>query len=276
MPQEEIIDSHIHLHPGRLGQKVRAFFDQHFNHAQLLYPLDHRAILSQMAEAGVSGAWTLPYAHKAGMASGLNEASAATVAEFAGGPVRLVGGATAHPLDSDPASVVAEALDLYGLRVLKLHCSVGNFELDDPAFDKMWDLVSQRRMPVVIHTGHHINGQIGAAELAPLERVAQAYPEARLIIAHCAHPDGEAALDVVEKYPQVYADLTPVVIDLVKVPKERLEKLAGKILFGSDAPNIALRVEDCIAHIRGFGLSEAQTAAILGGNARRLVSEVLV
>jgi predicted TIM-barrel fold metal-dependent hydrolase len=80
---------------------------------------------------------------------------------------------------------------------------------------------------------------------------------------------------MVEQYPGIYADLTPVVTEPVEVPAGRVNKLADKLLFGSDAPNTAIGIEECLAHIRSMGLSRAAEAAILGGTARRLLSEVL-
>ena len=272
----EIVDSHVHLLPGRLATKVRAFFEEHITQGRLLYPLDHATVLTTLHRLGIGMVWSLPYAHKAGVAAGLNAASAATRLEFADGPVQVVGGATVHPLDNDPAAIVRQALDVYGLPVLKLHCSVGEYSPADPALSPVWELVSQRQMPVIVHVGHAITGHTDGGELAPLERVAQAWPEALIIIAHSAHPAGAAALDLVEKYPQVYADLTPVVFEPVALPTERVKHLYSKLLFGSDAPNVGIKIEDLIAHVGDYGLNEEQQAAIMGGNARRLLAAVRI
>ncbi len=272
----EIVDSHVHLLPDRIARKIRAFFDEHINKdTKLAYPLDHATVLESLHQAGVKAIWTLPYAHKAGIAAGLNTASAQIVIEQTAGPVEVIGGATVHPHDTDPAGIVRQALDEYGLKVLKLHCSVGNFEVDDPAFGPVWKLVSERRMPVVIHIGHSVSGYTAAEELAPIERVAQSWPEARLILAHCGHSAGPEALVLLERYPNLYADLTPVVTEPVALPPDKVRQLASKLLFGSDAPNVVLTVPQSIAHIKSFGLDATNEAAILGGNARRLVAEMI-
>lgn len=242
---------------------------------KLVYPLDHAAILAALGKAGVSTVWSLPYAHKPGVATGLNASSAEIAARFAGSPVTVVGGATVHPGDANPAAIVQKAREAHDLKVLKLHCSVGNFEADDPALDEVWQYVSERRIPVIIHLGHAVSGHTLSGELRPLERVAQRFPQARLIIAHCGHRAGPQALDLVEKYPGIYADLTPVVTELIALPAGRVNQLAEKLLFGSDAPNTALTVEECLAHVRSFRLDPAAEAAILGGTARRLLSEVI-
>lgn len=269
-----IVDSHTHLLPGRLAEKVRAFFDANMEGA-LAYPLDHETILARLAQAGIGMVWSLPYAHKPGVAAGMNASSADIAARLAGNPVQVVGAGTVHPGDDDPAVVVREAREKYGLKVVKLHCSVGDFEADDPRLDGTWQYLAGRRMPVIVHVGHAVAGYTAATELRPIERVVQKFPGVRLIIAHCAHRAGPQALDLVEKYPGVYADLTPVVTETVALPPVRVEQLAEKLLFGSDAPNTALSAEQNLAHVRGFGLSERAQAAILGGTARRLLSEVL-
>jgi hypothetical protein len=38
--KEAIVDAHTHLLPGRLAEKVRAFFDANMD-GDLAYPLDH-------------------------------------------------------------------------------------------------------------------------------------------------------------------------------------------------------------------------------------------
>ena len=272
-----IVDSHVHLLPDKLARKIRAFFDTHISRdLKLAYPLEHMAVLDSLHQAGVDTIWNLPYAHKAGVAAGMNHASAEIVAEQAAGPVAIVGGATVHPQDENPAGIVKEALEKHGLKVLKLHCSVGNFAADDPHLDPVWALVSERRIPVVVHTGHAVSGHTTAAELEPLEQVARRFPAARIIIAHCGHQAGPVALQLVERYPAIYADLTPVVNEPVALPAAKVRRLAHKLLFGSDAPNVALSVPQSLAHLKSFGLDSTSEAAITGNNARRLVSEIIL
>lgn len=269
-----IVDSHTHLLPNRLAEKVRAFFNANMD-GDLAYPIDHESILEMLARAGIGTVWSLPYAHKPGVAAGMNASSADIVARLAGNPVKVVGAGTVHPGDTNPGAIVREAHEKYDLKVLKLHCSVGDFEADDPRLDGMWAYVSERKMPVIVHLGHAESGYTVAPELLPLERVAQKFPQARVIIAHCGHRAGPQALNLVEKYPGIHADLTPVVTETVKLPAERVAQLADKLLFGSDAPNTAVCAQQNLTHVRKFELGEAAQAAILGGTARRLLSEVL-
>jgi predicted TIM-barrel fold metal-dependent hydrolase len=266
-----IVDSHVHLLPGRLGEKVRDFFE-YFLPGALSYPNDHAAVLAAFERAGVGEVWNLPYAHKPGVAAGLNEASARLVAAPPHPSVRVVGGATAHPGDDDPERVVGAALDDLGLRVLKLHCSVGGFRADDPALDAMWRLVERRRVPTVVHAGHAVDGRTQEGELAGLENVARRHPEAPLIIAHSAHPATAEAIGLIGRHPNVLADLTPVITERVDVSDEALEAHPDRFLFGTDVPNVGVTIESGLARLNT--LSPAARAAVLGGNARRLLAEI--
>jgi predicted TIM-barrel fold metal-dependent hydrolase len=263
-----VVDCHVHPLPGRLGEKVREFFDAHISGA-LAYPNDHGAVLDSLAAAGVSLAWHLPYAHKPGVAAGLNIASADLVSTWRSHPVSLVGGIAVHPGDESPDRLAGEAVDTHGLRVVKLHCSVGDFDVDDPRLEQMWRLVASRSVPVVVHAGHDMSGQTRAGELDGLDRIAARFPGAPIVIAHAAHPDTGAAVALVERHDNVYVDLTPRVVDLVDVSDDVLERLHERVLFGSDLPNTQVTIERNLTRLSG--LTTTARTAIAFGNAHRLV-----
>jgi predicted TIM-barrel fold metal-dependent hydrolase len=266
-----IVDAHVHLLPGRLAVKVRAFLEQGV--ARMAYPIDHDVVLAQLAACGVGQLWNLPYAHKAGIADGLNE----SMAEIAGvaGPVGIISGATVHPADPDPVSILRRAVEDLGSRVLKLHCSVGDYAPDDPRLDGVWAYAQDIHLPVVVHVGHGVNGCTTADELAPLGAVATRFPEARIVIAHSAHEAVDAALDLVEAHDHVHADLTPVVTSPVVIPAGRLAAVAPKLQFGSDAPNTAIEVGAGLTRVRELPLARSLIDGILGGHAAALVAGVL-
>lgn len=271
-----LVDAHVHLLPERLARAVRGHFEAAVGAAALPYPIEAQPLLAALAAAGVEACWSFPYAHRAGVAQAMNEASAALAAEAAAqGWLRVVPGATVHPADEDPGRLLAEALDHLGLRLLKLHCSVGDFAPDDPRLAPVWRLAQARRLPVVVHVGHDARGTTQQAELAAVGRVAQAFPRLPLVIAHLGHPATETALDLLEAHEAVHADLTPVVTEPVAVANpNRLERLAPKLMFGSDAPNTCLKAEAINAWLGAMGLSTAALAAIRHGTAERLQAEV--
>jgi len=273
-----VVDAHVHLLPGRLGEKVRQFFLQGFRPDELAYPTDHGVILERLAAEGVDEVWHLPYVHKPGLAAGVNEASVRTAAAAAAGGsgVRVVAGASVHPADDDPVGLVRTAVEDMGARVLKLHCSVGDHDADDDRLDPVFRYVAAIRLPVVVHVGHDVSGHTGGDELAPVARVAERHPDARIILAHCALPATAAAIALMDAHPQVHADLTPVVRDPVVLAAADAERLADRLLLGSDAPNTPIPSARTRASVTALGVSSAAEAAITGGTARRLQAEIAV
>jgi len=272
-----VVDSHVHLLPGRLGDKVRAFFDAGVStRMPLAYPHNHDVVVNTLADEGVDEIWTLPYAHKPGIASGLNRASADTVQQFADSPLRIVGGATVHPGDDNPDEIVREAIDELGLRVLKLHCSVGEFTLDDKRLLPVFSLCNERRLPIVVHLGHNVNGRTEADELPTIAHISDSFPDIPLILAHCGHHSAPTAAALMMRHQSLYADLTPVVFEHPNIDRDSLIHLAPRILFGSDAPNTGISVTECLKWLEHMNLPHDEHAAILGANAQRLVENVLV
>jgi predicted TIM-barrel fold metal-dependent hydrolase len=182
-----------------------------------------------------------------------------------------VPGATAHPED-DLAAVLDEAFGELGLRVLKLHCSVGAFAPDDPRLDPLWERVSEGGQPVVLHAGDAVNGATTAAEVAAVGRVAERWPEARIVVAHCGSPAVGTTLALLRRARSLYADLTPRVHDPIVVTRSEIAGLERRLLLGSDAPNVAIPIESSIARVRAIGLPPEHEAAILGANAERLLA----
>jgi predicted TIM-barrel fold metal-dependent hydrolase len=95
-----------------------------------------------------------------------------------------------------------------------------------------------------------------------------------VIIAHCGHTASQAALQLVAGHENVYADLTPVIHRPVRPAVAQLTALAGKLLFGSDAPNTGLTVTQLLDGLAGPELPQAAWAALTGGTARRLIGDV--
>jgi uncharacterized protein len=268
-----LTDAHVHLLPSGLAERVRALFDTYLP-GRTVYPLDAEVLLDQLSRQGVTSAWSLPYAHRPGVAAWLNEETAALPTRHAGGPIQLVAGATVHPGDDRPADLVRHAVLDLGARVLKLHCAVGDFGVDDPRLEPVWALCGDLRIPVVVHAGHHPLGVTDRAHLDGVATVASRHPQVPLIVAHTGHPATAATLELLAGHGNLYADLTPVVTDPVAVSAADLARFADRLLFGSDAPNTGVAVPALLEALLTAGLTDAQVAAITHGNAERLVGAI--
>jgi predicted TIM-barrel fold metal-dependent hydrolase len=261
-----IVDAHTHLFPERLAAAIRAFFVQFISGDAFHYPYAWKEARAVLEASGVSRCWTLPYVRQPNGARTLNRWMAETFADDA----FVEPGATVHPGD-DVRALVDEALDSLHLRLFKLHCSVGDYALTDERLDPLWRRLSEGGTPVVVHLGHSVAGNTDAEELQGLETVASRWPEARIILAHCAAPAVDEALALLRRCPNLHADLTPVVFHLAPVTPGSLSGLEDRILFGSDIPNVVVTVQDAVAAVRALGLSPQHEALVLGGNANRLV-----
>lgn len=275
----DTVDAHTHLLPPRLARRVRAVFDTHLP-GEVVYPLDDEAVFDDHATAGVRTIWNLPYAHAPGVAAWLNPGIAEHTAHLApvaaARGIRIVTGCTVHPGDDDPLATVDRALEA-GARVLKLHTSVGGFGLDDPRFVALWPTLAERRVPVTVHAGRHVAGVHDGPGLEEVDRVATAHPDLRLIVAHAALPDVGATLQLLDRHPQVHADLTPVLARLPALTAAQLRRHADRLLFGSDAPNTGMRLPVQVAAWRAeLGDDPAVAAAVMGGTAQRLIADVEV
>ena len=262
-----IVDSHVHLLPERLAAKIRKFFVER-GAPRLLYPYAPAAARKALVAAGIARCWSLPYAHRGGVASSLNRWMAET---YAGDPF-VVPGATVHPED-EVAGVVAEAGGALGLKVFKIHCSVGRFRADDRRLDPLWRRASETGAPVVVHPGSAHEGTATAEEMDAVAATASRWPDARIIVAHFGSPSTARTLELLSRTRSVHADLTPVVADPILLPRSAIAGLERRILFGSDTPTVAVPIEDSIARVRAWRLPPGEEAAVLGGNADRLLGE---
>lgn len=250
---------------------------------------DPLLLATELRRSGIKGNWVLPYAHKGGMASQLNADILSICAQLqhGGGLTAVVPGFTVHPADGveGVASTAREAIKA-GARVCKLHCSVGAYTVLDPALVPLWTLASKVRFPTVVHAGGHLSGNTARTELGDIEQLAKTYPEARIVLAHSASPAVKAALELARRYENVYLDTTPVVTRLVGYPRpggaggseeqeayDRLLSLAkqGRILLGTDLPNVALELSDQIRSIwQIFGNDQERERLASGESWREL------
>lgn len=258
------VDSHVHAFPDRLALAVRDALNRRGG-------LDAGPLLPQVAESvleqGFDAAWILPYAHRAGVAASANEWSAEACARYPW----LIAGATFHPDDEDLERLVQVAFERLALRVVKLHCSVGNFGADDYRLKPLWEGAEQQGVPVVIHAGRQ-GGTTGAEELDGIVPVLASHPQLKLVLAHAGHPQAGRTLDLMARFPNLYADLTPVWESAVEIGAGALTGFAGRFLFGSDAPNNPVSARDQAARFERMGLTPPVLEELLGGAATTLIA----
>jgi predicted TIM-barrel fold metal-dependent hydrolase len=195
---------------------------------------------------------------------GYGAANDAVLAAAAAHPDRLVAFCRVSPHD-DPLPEARRALDA-GARGIKLHPRAERFGMDEPVVAELVALAHERRVPVLIHAGRGIPA-LGQNTV----RLAERYPDARLILAHAAISDLAWLWRVLPQHPNVLIDTAwwnPV--DLVA-----LFALAppASVVWASDSPYgrpssaavIGLR---CALQA---GLTPAQLRGVAGGTVARIL-----
>lgn len=220
-----------------------------------------------MLAAGFDRAWVLPYAHRAGVAAELNEWSASEVTRYP----YLVAGATFHPEDENLPELVERALVELGLRVVKLHCSVGQFSPADSRLVPLWGTASAHGVPVVVHAGQRDGGSTAADELLELEPVLAAFPALKIVLAHAGNPSFLETTALMRRFGNLCADLTPVWDRPSMPPVRDLRELAGRFLFGSDAPNNPSSASQQVTALEALELDTGELELLLGRAAEALM-----
>jgi len=161
-----------------------------------------------------------------------------------------------------------------GARVFKVHLQVGGFAPDDPQLDEVWGLLAEARAPVVVHAGHAPVGTDNTGP-GPFGSLMARYPDLTAIVAHLGAPDYGAFLRMAADYERVALDTTMVFTGffdkLAPFPAEALPLvrelgMAGKILLGSDFPNLPYPYARQLAGLARLDLGEDWLRAVCWDN----------
>jgi hypothetical protein len=269
-----LFDVHVHFLPENIQRAVYAVFDaagpKIGREWPIRYRLPHAERVEVLRDFGVRRFSTLPYAHKPGVATYLNDWSR----EFASGVPEVLRSATFFP-EAEAASYVAEQV-ADGVEVFKIHVQVGEFHLDDPLLDPVWGLLEDAGTPVVVHAG---SGPVGNEFTGPdpLRRVLERFPRLCVIVAHMGAPECEEFLVLAETYERVHLDTTMVFTDFFPAYPgallPRLRDLQPKVLLGSDFPTIPYPYSHQLEGLARTGLGDDWLRDVCWHNGARLFGE---
>ena len=265
---------HVHFLPPNIQRAVWTQFDQAGPKIGHAWPIRYRqsveARVSLLRELGVRRFSALPYAHKPGVATYLND----WARTFAAAVPESLWSATFYP-EPEAAAYVGELVD-GGVEVLKVHVQVGEFALDDPLLDDVWARLEESGTPIVVHAG---SGPVPNAFTGParLERVLTRWPRLCVVVAHLGAPEYDEFLTLAERFERVYLDTTMAFTDffeeLSPYPRSLLSRLADlreKVLLGSDFPTIPYPYRHQLESLERLGLGEEWLRAVCWTNGARL------
>ena len=275
-----VFDVHTHFLPPRVTAKVRAQFDEAGPLIGRPWPIHYRAddeaLVGTLRGLGVRRFTALPYAHKAGMAEWLNDWAAG----FADRVPEALVSATLYPEPGVGDYVAARVAG--GLDVVKVHVQVGGFDVREPVLDDAWGVLAEAGTPVVVHAG---SGPVATAHTgpAPVAELLDRHPRLRLVVAHAGAPEYADFLALAERHERVCLDTTMAFTDFFErigsaypaalLPRLHDLGLAGKVLLGSDFPNIPYPYEHQLEALERLGLGDDWLRAVLWHNAVRLWGE---
>jgi predicted TIM-barrel fold metal-dependent hydrolase len=125
-------------------------------------------------------------------------------------PEKLIGFLSVHPHDPGALEEIERATRQLGLRGIKLGPNYQNFDpLGDEAF-RVFRRAEELGLPILLHQGTSPNrfADLDYAHPRHIDRVATAFPNLRLILAHMGHPWQADCITVIRKHPHVYADIS--------------------------------------------------------------------
>jgi hypothetical protein len=274
---DHVIDAHVHLLPEGLLRAIRHALNEKAGW-QIPHPVAQKEIEQALEEAGVERYFTLPYAHKPGMADDLND----WVLERTGDSEMAVPFVTAHG-DDDVGRVVKRAFEK-GARGLKFQCPVQECGPADPRLDPAFELAAEYDRPIVFHAGtapiYEDSPHVGANQF---EQFLSSYPDVRASAAHMGTFEHEAFIDLTREYDNAFLDtcfaMSSAVseymdFDPATIPDDVFCELSQSIMYGSDYPNIPHSYRAERDHLISRNLPEEVYDDLFRETARRFLGAI--
>ncbi|MFI5890261.1 amidohydrolase family protein [Actinoplanes sp. NPDC051513] len=271
-----VFDVHTHFLPPRMERRVWAHFDSAGPLIGREWPIRYKLSLPErmavLGKLGVRGFSALAYAHRPGMAADLNRWSL----DFAARTPGCLRSATFFPepgvLEHTRAALEA------GAQIFKVHLQVGGFDPRASSLDPVWGLLADAGTPIVVHAG---SGPVAAGFTGPgpLGEVLARHPRLAVVVAHLGAPEYADFLSMAESFPRVRLDTTMAFTDFFQDmapfppglrPRLRDLGLSGKVLLGSDFPNIPYAYAHQLESLANLDLGDTWLRAVCWENARDL------
>jgi uncharacterized protein len=145
---------------------------------------------------------------------------------------------------------------------MKLHPLLDGYHPNDPAVHPLMELLRERQLPVLIHSGHPIFTLPWS-----IEELIVNFPDVPVVLGHMGHGNIvyiNAAIDVAARNPAVYLETSGMPMH-TKIA-EAVERVGpDRVMYGSDAPFHHPKVE--IEKVRVSGLEPGLVERVLGLNA---------
>lgn len=266
-----VVDAHVHLFPDKVFAAIWRWFDTYG------WPIRHKLLAPDVVrfqlDRGVSRIVALLYAHKPGIARGMNR----FMAEVCRSEPRVIGLGTVFPGEPQAADIVREAFAL-GLHGIKLHCHVQAFSPDDPRLHEIYAACADAGRPLIMHAGREPKSPAYPVDVYKLcaaervDRVLRDHPKLKLCIPHLGADEFDAYATLLERHDHLWLDTTMMCAAYfpLEIPRRVLDVRPERILYGTDFPNLPYAWDRELKQLCALKLPEARLAGLLGQNALAL------
>jgi len=228
------------------------------------------AFLGLMDECGVD--FTVVLAELAPITTGI--ADNESVARFCSASPRLIPFVSINPYTSTrPSEELGRWVTDHGFRGLKLYPTYQQFYPNDSRIYPLYAKAQDLGIPVMLHLGSSIftGSRLKYGDPLYVDDVAVDFPGLSLIQSHSGRPFWyEKAFALARLHQNVYMEVAGLPPQKLLTYFPELERLADKVIFGSDWPGVPTLKEN-IQAIQCLPIGEEARQKILGGNAATLL-----
>ncbi|MBX6395247.1 MAG: amidohydrolase family protein [Alicyclobacillaceae bacterium] len=264
-----MIDAHTHAFPERLMNAIYAWF-RRFGWQIPYDGQPAESLFDYQKRQGVDRFFVLLYVHKPGMARSLNDWLADQCAKH---PEIVPVGSVHH--EDDVRAETERCLGELGFAGMKLHCAVQNVTMDDPRLFPLYETLIAFDKPLVVHAGTAPMDYTGTVGFRFFARTMDRFPELKVQVAHLGLYETEEFVRLAEELPGIVFDTAAITPGTLKEwpPAEQwvewIERLPGRVLYGSDLPFLNGRAAEVRTWLDGLPLKQEIKQAIFEDNARR-------
>lgn len=259
-----IIDIHTHVFPDAVAPVAIPALEAQGEGMHARYDGTIAGLVRAMDETGVDISVIQPVATKPEQVRSINDWVASQADE------RIVPFGAMHPDFENPAEEIAR-MSALGLLGFKLHPEHQAFEPHEPRLERIWEAAREQGMIAFFHAGADVihPGVRGTPE--SFAALLDGWPGLRVVLAHLGGFRQWKGVAEVLAGRDVWLDTAYTLSHLPDDEFVALVRAHGtdRVMFGSDGPWTDAGTE--IAHLRSLGMTAEETAAVLGGNAERLL-----
>ncbi len=257
------VDAHCHIYPEKIAERAVHGTDGFYGLASQC-----KGTVSDLLErggrAGVDHFVVQSVATTPKQVKSINEFIAKEVLDSKG---KLTGLGTLHPESEDIKGDVEHLVEL-GLRGVKLHPDIQQFESDSQKCMQIYELCEKHNLVLLMHMGDYRYDYSNPNRIVP---ILETFKKLTIVGAHLAGWSvWQEAFEKLSRYENLYADCSSCFAFMKKDEAYSLMKKYGaeRILFGTDYPMWPPKSE--IETLLSFDFTDEERAKILGQNAKKI------